>query len=60
MPDDAFKQALSDLANSLQQISLISTTLRRELTANAEHAHALEAATWRATASIRQLRKGGA
>ena len=56
--DQAEKATVEKLNDALQVVALLSTQLRRQLSESAQDAVDLEAATWRATASIGQLRKG--
>jgi len=55
--DQAEKVTVEKLNDALQVVALLSATLRKQLTESAQDAVNLEAATWRATASIGQLRK---
>ena len=55
---DANEKVIEKLNDASQVVALLSAQLRRQLSESAQDAVDLEAATWRATASIGQLRKG--
>lgn len=55
MADDDTKEAIDQLANSLQTIALLSTRLRHQLGESAQEAVDLEAAADRAVRAIRRL-----
>jgi ABC-type transporter Mla subunit MlaD len=54
MSDD-LKKAIDQLANSLQDVTLLSTRLRRELSESAQRAVELEAAADQAVRTIKRL-----
>jgi len=56
--DQTEKVTVEKLNDALQVVALLSAQLRRQLSESAQDAANLEAATWRATASVGQLRKG--
>ena len=61
MPDDAVREAVSKLANALQVMHGLVTTLRRDLSASHQHALDLEKSMWTAVGALRRLQpKGGA
>ena len=53
--DDKIKDTIDQLAQSLQIVTLLSTQLRRELSASAQEAVDLEAAADRAVRAARRL-----
>jgi len=53
--DDDVKQAIDQVANALQVISLLSTRLRQDLGESAQHAIDLESATARAVSAMKRL-----
>ena len=59
MADEQTKTTVSELANALQTVALLSARLRRELNASAQEAVDLEAATWSATMACRRLQPSG-
>jgi len=60
MPDDTFKDTVSQLANALQVVTVLSTKLRRELHESVEDAVQLESEADKAISAARRLQpKGG-
>lgn len=53
--DDDLKDAIDEIANSLQTVSLLSTRLRQDLGESAQHAIDLEAAASRAVRVMKRL-----
>jgi hypothetical protein len=53
--DGDLKQAIDEIANSLQTVNLLSTRLRQDLGESAQHAIDLEAAASRAVRVMKRL-----
>lgn len=54
--NNGIKKTIDELANSLQAVTLLSTSLRRQLAESAQEALDLEAAADRAMRAIRRLK----
>ena len=58
MSDKNFKATVSELANALQVVTVLSTKLRRDLHDSVQQSVDMEAAADRAVRAVRQLKKG--
>ena len=57
--DDDVKAAIDEIANAMQVINLLSTRLRQDIGASAQHAIDLEGATARAVRAMKRLQPDG-
>ena len=53
--EDDLKEAIDQIANSLQTVTLLSTRLRRDLGESMQHAIDLEAAADKAVSAVKRL-----